>query len=72
MIWFEIVYKFVENGLDYVWKFVGNLCNTSLNKSSRNNWVAMKRTNMCQLLLPSGYLVDTSQILSYCPADAPT
>ena len=45
LIWFEKVLKFAGNGLDFVWKFVGNLCNTSLNKSSWNNWVVLKRTD---------------------------
>ena len=38
MIWFEIVLKLVGNRLDFLWIFVGNLSNTSLNKSSWNNW----------------------------------
>ena len=33
LICFEIVLKFVGNGLDILLKFVGNLSNTSLNKS---------------------------------------
>ena len=45
MIWFEIVLKQVGNGLDFVWKFVGNFSNTSLNKSSRNNCLILKRTD---------------------------
>ena len=61
VIWFEIILKHDENGLDYVWK-----CEpTSLNKSSGNNWVVLKRTDRCQLLLNPEYLVDTSQILPY-------
>ena len=45
MIWFEIVLKFVGNRLDFVWKFVGNLSDTSLNKGSLNNWVVLTRTD---------------------------
>ena len=45
MIWFEIVLKFVGNGLDFVWKFIVNLSDTSLNKSSWNNWLFLKRTD---------------------------
>ena len=30
MIWFEIVLELVGKGLDFLWKFVGNLSNTSL------------------------------------------
>ena len=37
-----------------------------------NNWVVLKRTDGCQLLLPPGLLVDTSLILSSCPANCPT
>ena len=43
MIWFEKVLKLVGNGLDFLWKNIGNLSNTSLNKSSWNNWVVLKR-----------------------------
>ena len=43
MVWFEIVLKLVGNGLDLVWKYVGNLSNTSLSKNSWNNWVVLKR-----------------------------
>ena len=42
MIWFEKVLKLVGNGLDFLWKFVGNL---SLNKNAWNHWVVLKRTN---------------------------
>ena len=45
MIWFEIVLKLVGNGSDVVWKFVGNLSNSGLNKSSCNNWIVRKRTD---------------------------
>ena len=45
MIWVEIVLKLVRNRLDFVWKFVGNFSNTSLNKSSWNNWLVLKRTD---------------------------
>ena len=45
MIWFEIVLKPVGNRMDIVWKFIRNLSNTSLNKSSWNNWVVLKRTD---------------------------
>ena len=29
VIWFEIVLNLVGNGIDFLWKFVGNLSNTS-------------------------------------------
>ena len=52
-------FDLVGNSFDTCWKcngifakFVGNLCNTSLNKSSWNNWVVLNRTDRCQLLLP--------------------
>ena len=45
VIWFEIFLKLIGNGLDLVWKLVGNLSNTSLNKSSWNNCVVPKRTD---------------------------
>ena len=45
MIWLEIVLKLVGNRLDLVWKLVGNLSNTSLNKSPWNNWVVLKTTD---------------------------
>ena len=65
MIWSEIVLKLVGNGLDFFWgKLFGHVNNTSLNKNSSNNWVVMKRTDRCQLLLPPALLVDISQILS--------
>ena len=72
MIWFEIVLKLVENGLDFLLTFVGNLSNLSINKRSWNNWVVLKRIDGCQVRLPPECLVDTSQILSSCPANAPT
>ena len=37
VIWFEIDMKLVINGLDMVWKLVGILSDTSLNKRSWNN-----------------------------------
>ena len=47
MIWFEIPLKHIGNKLDLVWKFVGSLSNTSLNKSTCNNWLVLKRTDSC-------------------------
>ena len=29
VIWFEIVLKLARNGLDFLWKFVGNLGNVT-------------------------------------------
>ena len=63
MIRFEIVLELVVNGLDFVWKLVGNLSKTSLDKSSWNYWVILKRTDRFQLLCP-GLLDDICQILS--------
>ena len=45
MIWLEIFLKFVGNKMNLVWKFVGTFSNTSLNKSSWNNWLVLKRTD---------------------------
>ena len=45
MIWLEIVLKLVGNVLDFLWKFVGS--NTSLDNSSWNNWVVLKRIERC-------------------------
>ena len=45
MIWFEIVWKLVGNELEFLWKFVESWSNTSLNKSSLNNYLALKRTD---------------------------
>ena len=41
MIWVEIIL----HRLDFVWKLVGNLSNTSLNKSSWKNWEVLSRTD---------------------------
>ena len=30
--------------MDLLWKFVGSFSNNSLNKSSWNNWVVVKKT----------------------------
>ena len=69
VIWLEIFLKLVGNKMDLVWKFVGSFSNSSLYKSSWNNWLVLKRTDSspektdrCQLL-PPGLLVDTSQTL---------
>ena len=66
----EIVLKLAGNGLDFLWKFVENVSNISLNRSTWNNWVVLKRTDRYQVLMSSGYLVDVSQILPTCPANA--
>ena len=68
MIWFEIVLKLIENGFDFVWKFVRNMSNTSFKKRSWNNWVVLKRTDRWELFLPPELLVNTSQILSSLPS----
>ena len=41
--WLEIFLKIVESKMDLVWKCVGSFRNTSLNKSSRNNWLILKK-----------------------------
>ena len=60
MIWFQIFLKLVGNGLDFVCKSFGHLSDTSFNKISWNNWLVLKMIDGCQLLLPSGLLVNTS------------
>ena len=45
MIWFEIGLELAGNRLDFAWKLVGNLSNTSLNESSFNYWLIRKRTD---------------------------
>ena len=45
MIGLEVFLKLVGNKMDMVWKFVRSFSNTSLNKSSCNNWLALYRTD---------------------------
>ena len=45
MIGLEVFVKLVGNKMDLVWKFVGSFSNTSLNKSSWNNCLVLKRTD---------------------------
>ena len=60
----QVNFDLVKSLFETCWKsngfglqFIENFSNTSLNKSSWNNWLVLKRMDRCQLLAP-GWLVD--------------